>query len=96
MLSIVWASLFIADVSDAGVPLRAGSAVARTAQVASDTYTLAAVTAPNQAYVDSNAKPQVLPLCSTLVTMTASFDICMTHSVACTLTLVFPVTRDGG
>ena len=60
MLSIVLASLFIADVPDAEVPLPAGSAVVRTAQVGSDTNTLAAVTAPKQAHAESNAKPQVL------------------------------------
>jgi len=61
MLSTFAASLIIADVSDAGVPLQAGSAVVRPAQVGSDTNTLAAVTAPDQAQAaDSTAKPQVL------------------------------------
>ena len=61
MLSSVLASLFIADVPDAEVPLQAGSAVVRTAQVGSDTNTLAADAALNQALAaDSNAKPQVL------------------------------------
>jgi len=61
MLSIILASLFIADVPAAEVPLRAGSAVARTVQAGSDTNTLAAATAPHQAEAaGSTAKPQVL------------------------------------
>lgn len=61
MLSSVLASLFIADVPDAEAPLQAGSAVVKTAQVGSDTNTLAANTALNQALAaDSNPKPQVL------------------------------------
>ena len=66
MLNIVWASLFVADVPDAEVPLQAGSAVVRTAQVGSDTDALAEVTAPKQALAaGSTAKPQVLYLQST-------------------------------
>jgi hypothetical protein len=80
MLSIVWASLFIADVPDGQVPLRAGSAVVRFAQVGSGANTLAAVTAPDQAQAaGSTAKPQVLYLQSTPVSVTNKVAFFVTH-----------------